>query len=164
MARFTVPSRFEQEGCPEQLRRVERWHTRALAAFRASDDSNDNDSDTIDFLYAFFQAAYHLADWLKNSGAAPRRDVESFVNSTPALVFCRDICNGSKHFRLDKRQRSKSVGLMHEYVPPRHGRPAGSAASLFAFEAQDGRVDFADIDKLMTDCVQMWRAYCETLA
>lgn len=161
MTRFTVPSRFEQEGWPEQLRRVERWHARALAALRASRDSND--SDTIDFVYAFFQAAYHLADWLKNSGAAPRTDVENFVNSTTALVFCRDICNGSKHFRLDKRQRSKSVGLMREYIPPSHGRPAGSAARLFAFEAQDGSVDFADIEELMSDCVQMWRGYCEAL-
>ena len=162
MTRFTIPNRFEQEGWPEQLRRVERWHARALSALKASEHSND--SDTIDFLYAFFQAAYHLADWLKNSGAAPRGDVETFVNSTTALASCRDICNGSKHLRLDKHQRSKSVGLMREYIPPSQGRPAGTRARLFAFQRQDGSVDYADIEQLMSDCVRTWHAYCETLA
>jgi hypothetical protein len=116
-------------------------------------------------LYAFFQAAYHLADyWLKNSRAGSRADVESFVNSTTSLVFCRDICNGSKHFRLDKYQRSKRVGLIREYVPASQGRPAGSVARLFAFEAQDGSVDLADIEELMSDCVRAWHTYCQTLA
>ena len=138
-------------GTREHFRRSRRASTRTTAT-------------QFDFLYAFFQAAYHLADWLKNSGAAPRGDVETFVNSTTALASCRDICNGSKHLRLDKHQRSKSVGLMREYIPPSQGRPAGTRARLFAFQRQDGSVDYADIEQLMSDCVRTWHAYCETLA
>lgn len=117
----------------------------------------------MDFLYAFFQAAYHLADWLKNSGAAPCAQVENFVNSTRSLVFCRDICNGSKHFRLDRRQRSKNVGLMHEYVPASGTRAAGSRPRLFAFEKPDGGVAYADIEELMCECVRAWHTFCKTL-
>ena len=63
---------------------MERWHCRALEALDYSIDGL-SDNDVIDFLYAFFQAAYHLRDWLQKSGAATKADLDALMDRTPAL-------------------------------------------------------------------------------
>jgi hypothetical protein len=59
-----APDRFEQEGWQGQLARVERWHLRAMSAVLAGEPHAE------DYIYAFFQSAYHLRDWLQNSAAS----------------------------------------------------------------------------------------------
>jgi hypothetical protein len=60
-----APDHFEQQGREGQLRRVERWHERAVHVLDPYDGVAGEDA--IDFLYAFFQAAYHMRDWLQNT-------------------------------------------------------------------------------------------------
>jgi hypothetical protein len=66
-------------------------------------------------VYAFFQAAYHLRDWLQNSGATTQKALDDLMARTPALKLCRDVCNGSKHFALDlRRTTTDHIQLMRE--------------------------------------------------
>jgi hypothetical protein len=101
-----------------------------------------------DYVYAFCQNAYHLRDWLQNSGAASQRDLDELMARTPALKLCRDVCNGSKHFVLDQRRSSTDhIGLMREYVPPPViGGEPGERLRLLAVEGQDGSVNFFEIE------------------
>jgi hypothetical protein len=155
-----APDRFAQESWRGQLARVERWYQRATKALY------DADPDAADFLYAFFQNAYHLQDWLRNSGAASRADLK-VVTDSPALKLCRDVCNGSKHFALDERQMSDHIGLMREYVVRglSDGRVAGSRPRLLVFEPRGGGGDVVvcEIDELMRDCIVAWRDFCAKL-
>ncbi len=104
-----IPDRFQQEGWRGELRRVERWHRRASVALDRQAQGGDPD-DAVDFLYAFFQAAYHLRDWVLKSGVASQATLDQLFHETPALGFCRDVCNGSKHLILDTTHKTARAG------------------------------------------------------
>jgi hypothetical protein len=69
-----------------------------------------------DGFMAFFQAAWHLKDWLKADPQSSRHvsDIETFVNSTPELCLVADLANGTKHLALDRRPRTgdASTGML----------------------------------------------------
>jgi hypothetical protein len=162
---FVAPDHFRQQGWRGHLRRVERWHQRAT---RALDPHNRTaEEHAIDFLYAFFQAAYHMRDWLQNDGAAPKAKLEALMCSNGCLKLCRDLCNGSKHLVLDpKRSKTDHIGLMREYVPPpSNSRAQGrSRPSLLAFVSQEGEIEFRRIDELMSECLDAWQTFCSELS
>lgn len=122
-----APDHFEQQDWESQLRRVERWHQRAVHVL---DPYNRTDrGEAIDFLYAFFQSTYHLRDWLHNSGSASRASLDALMTANHSLGLCRDLCNGTKHFALDpRRSKTRQIGLMHEYVDPPAGQSTGGSS------------------------------------
>lgn len=158
-----IPDRFELEGWHGQLSRVERWHRRASMALDRQAQGGDPE-EAVDYLYAFFQAAYHLRDWLLKSGAAVQASLDTFMHETPALGFCRDVCNGSKHLVVDATHKTARVGLMREYVPAGTFSPSGGTRfRLLAFEARAGGVTYQDIDELRDEVVSAWRGFCGSL-
>ncbi len=158
-----APDHFEQEGWEVQLRRVERWHQRAMRVL----DPNDGvaGEEATDFLYAFFQSAYHIRDWLQNSGAASKASLDALMSANHSLQLCRDVCNGSKHFALDPRRgKTDHIGLMREYVPPQVGQSTGSSRPrLLVFESRDGGIEFKYIDELIAECLATWQGFCATM-
>ncbi len=78
-------------GWQSQLDRVRRWYVRAVNAVDAT--------DRWDFLYAFFEGALHLRDWLKDPGAASQKDLEALFGE-PDMCLCRDLANSHKHYSL----------------------------------------------------------------
>jgi hypothetical protein len=155
------PDQFKEQGWRGQLRRVERWHRRAgyvLDPYRRIPED-----EIVDFLYAFFQSAYHMRDWLEKSGGSSKEALDELMESSRCLKLCRDVCNGSKHFAL-KPQRSNDVariGLMREYVPPPPGGHAGrTRPSLLAFQNHAGQVEFRRIDELIDECLTTWQKFC----
>ena len=52
---------------------------------------------------------YHLKDWVVQSGARTKKDVEAFIRDNEQLLFCRDICHGLKHYRLDDSGKRKPI-------------------------------------------------------
>jgi hypothetical protein len=150
----TVPDRFRQQGWQRQFARAERWRERAVDALR------NGDPDAEDFLYAFCQAAYHMRDWLLNSGAADRQSLQDLMTRTSALKVCRDVCNGSKHFALDPRMTSTArIALMREYVA---GPGSGDRLRLIAVVGHDGSVNCCEITALLDECLAAWRDFCRS--
>ncbi|PYN68015.1 MAG: hypothetical protein DMD93_12530 [Candidatus Rokuibacteriota bacterium] len=101
-------------GWREQYDRMKRWHKRVQR------DRIDPDA-VRDSFFAFTQACYHLVDWLENDKSQPIRRcaAEQFVEESAILRFCRDICNGSKHARLETKKvkmKDRSIRLDHESV------------------------------------------------
>ena len=99
-------------GWREQYERMKRWRRRVQ-------DSRDDRDAVRDSFYAFVQTCYHLVDWLENDKSQSiRRDTaEHFVNASGVLSFCRDICNGSKHARLEAKKVNvvdRPIKLGHE--------------------------------------------------
>ena len=84
----------------EQYDRMKRWQQRLWL------DPILHDEHAVDSFYSFAQACYHLVDWLENdrSQHVRRAQAEEYVDRSPVLAFCRDICNGSKHARLEAKK------------------------------------------------------------
>jgi hypothetical protein len=60
-------------------------------------------------LFSFFEICYHLKDWVKHSPEySSLNNIEKFIDNSPALRICADICNKLKHSKLTKKTRSKS--------------------------------------------------------
>jgi hypothetical protein len=93
----------------EQYDRMRRWYWRLWMGVEHI--VGGSDEAAIDAFYPFAQTCYHLVDWLENdrSQRIRRSQAEAHVSASPALAFCADICNGSKHAVLtQKRVRVKS--------------------------------------------------------
>jgi hypothetical protein len=92
----------------EQFARVKRYYER----FKKLSDGMEHVASTdnyLDDVYAFFQNAHHMKDWLKNDAAFTKytnQEIEHYVKITPALAICADICNSTKHLVLFKKLRS----------------------------------------------------------
>jgi len=64
-------------------------------------------------LFSFFEICYHLKDYIiKSPRYASLNNVEDFINNSPPLRICADICNRLKHKTLTKKLRSNSpIGI-----------------------------------------------------
>lgn len=116
-------------------------------------------------LFSFFEICYHLKDWVSQDDAYDRtvHDVESFINGSPALRICADICNRLKHRTLSKRTRSNNLGVFHLEmvlsVFPKGGGPPLAALSKARIDTERGQEDaFA----LAEECIEEWRRYFAT--
>ena len=99
-------------GWREQYERVKRWRKRVQHA-------GEDASDVRDAFFAFAQACYHLVDWLENDTSQPirRSAAVKFVEESAILHACRDICNGSKHARLEAKKvgvKDRPIRLGHD--------------------------------------------------
>jgi hypothetical protein len=96
-------------GWHAQLDRVRRWHRRASIAI--------DPVDRADFLYAFFENAFHLRDWLKDAGAASDNDLNTFFASSADMRLCRDLANAHKHYSLRSPSQPAPPSEAREYAP-----------------------------------------------
>lgn len=83
----------------EQYERVLRWHER-VKEFDNVDCPSQGD---LDYLLAFFMNCYHLKDWLEAGSVVSSKELEHLFNTDQYLCICRTICNGVKHFQIDRR-------------------------------------------------------------
>lgn len=106
-------------GWREQYDRMHRTYAR-LADF-AEGRARGSSDEARDVLFHFFQDAYHLNEWLKNSGTSPGIDTKQ----RPVLALCADLCNGTKHYRLDPARRhhtgDPTTGFTSQSVTVRPG-------------------------------------------
>jgi len=111
-------------------------------------------------LFSFFEICYHLKDWIKESPEySSLNDVETFINTSPALRVCADICNRLKHGKLRKHRSNSELGAFQlkstTTVLP---YPGGAIESLDEATIATERGEeccFA----LAEECMAEWRRY-----
>lgn len=143
--------------CRSQYERMIRWYKR----LEGIDYNYQNKLDEyLDIAYAFFMNCYHLKDWIINDPNIdlPRNGVEEYVNFTECLFICADICNGSKHLRLDnpRSEKEPKIGLDSFYDTALFGER--SRRYFFYLETKDGIKDpltFAE------ECVTSWEVFIQ---
>ncbi len=136
----------------EQYDRMKRWQERLWL------DPILHDAHAVDSFYAFAQACYHLVDWLKNDPTQDVRRAKAYVAGSPMLAFCRDICNGSKHARLEAKKvqvtTRKTITGSYNYEDD-----SGETRQL-VFERTELFVGwddtFIDVETFAGWCVQDW--------
>jgi hypothetical protein len=96
-------------GWQSQLDRIRRWYLRA---------SNATDpADKCDYLYAFFENAFHIRDWLQDTGAVTDADLKRFFDVNEEMRLCRDLANAHKHYSLARPSQSTPPSEVREYSP-----------------------------------------------
>src|ERR1700730_1449742 len=141
----------------EQYDRMKRWYGK----FAELDQGRLHDVQSeyyVDDIYAFFQNAYHLKDWLKKDVAVSvpvQKAVEPYISSDRSLKLCADICNNLKHLVRTKPPRSREnpqFGKKQFNVTVTPGSPT-TISLKYEINTNSGPVDAF---KLATDCVNAW--------
>jgi hypothetical protein len=143
-----VQSMMGNTGYRHQLDRARRFRDRFEAA--------RNDVEFQDMMWAFFQNCWHLKDWVKHdplASQAQKHAVKSQVHQSTLLLACRDLCNGTKHLKLDRP--SLGTGTSHEYVNTMI-TPGSDQASELDCVLDDGYGQLISGKKLACDCLDEW--------
>ena len=80
----------------DMLSKLHRAHERLINAVSDEDDTRIGDA-----IFDFAVTGYHIRDWVKQ-GADLGAEADELVQASSSLQACRDICNSSKHFQIDR--------------------------------------------------------------
>lgn len=104
--------------------------------------------DQIDYALVFFQAAYHLRDYLSHEGIVTKSELDGLMVNTPALRRCRDLCLGAKHRKISSPSVDPTPWILREYSPTPEW-PDG-----WRLVVRVGEV--IDLITLAAECMQAW--------
>ncbi len=129
----------------DQLQRVERWLKRIDV------DQPERREDYEDFLWAFFQNAWHLTAWIRNDDALSsvvRDSVYATALAYDSLRICNALANRTKHLRLTPKPHRPDAdfGGAKLKVQISEGLRSGSQSTQerdWAIEFPDGRAEWA---------------------
>jgi hypothetical protein len=131
-------------GWRSQFDRMERWHRR----LQSLPGTQSSDQEALDFYLAFFQSCFALRDWLVEGGFVTETQIDGLVQGDPSMRICRDVCNRSKHFRLNRRPSvDADFSILREY----RGEGHVNALAIIAGDEKRELWDVAD------SCVWFWR-------
>jgi len=132
-------------GWQTQLDRVRRWYNRASKA--------TDPTERWDYLYAFFENAFRLRDWLKDTGAIPEADLKKFFGANEEMRLCQDLANSHKHYSLRWPSLSTPPSEFREYSPA----TGNLSSDISLMILSDGKkYDPFDLAKRI---LQLWEAF-----
>jgi hypothetical protein len=111
----------------EQLERVKRAFIKIdnhLGDYGEQKEYEDN-------LWCFFQAAWHLKDWIINDETVVKDNIEEIVKDYISLMVCADMANRTKHYTLKKLNR-------------RNAKCSGNDVTIRVTTAEIGNADLAN--------------------
>lgn len=97
------------DGWKAQYERVFRWYDRVFNC--------KSEIDRRDFMYAFFENAFHLRDWLIDTGIVNKDTLYNFFDSKTEMRLCRDLANAHKHYSINQPSQSAPPSEVQEYSP-----------------------------------------------
>lgn len=151
----------------EQLGRAERYLAKIRGIY-AGTFKQSHDRDVYeDDLVSFFMHCYHIRDWIVrlNRVGVKAKDVDDFINANLCLRLCADLCNGSKHCKLDRAARSGSQphisGKVYEASSWLTG--SGGGEVLRAKYSIVTSIGIVDALQLAEECMECWRKFLDDL-
>jgi hypothetical protein len=135
----------------DQLDRAKRFRERMRAASAI---------DFPDYTWAFFQSCWHVKDWVLNDPNLPIKKANSIAKAaenSSLLRMCQDLCNGTKHLRLDRPQ--SGLGAVHDHIAhTMHLMPAGypDKPNEIDFMIDDGTGKLRSGNLLADNCLAEW--------
>lgn len=111
-------------------------------------------------LFSFFEICYHLKDWVKHSPEYNSfGNVEDFINGSPAMRACADICNRLKHKNLRTRRSKYEIGVFR--LKP--SMTIGPDPSMARVGLEEATIETERGEEccyaLARECVQEWGRY-----
>jgi len=160
-------------GWEDQWDRVRRWHRRVRVIGDGAPaggvfpnpmgGQGVYEAWALDLIYAFFMNCYHLRDWLIKSGHSEKVIFDTYIKNSDALRWCRDICNGMKHFRLDPDRTPTyeswtTATVTPVYIDGRPVQPEPIAGKHWVFEDPVSGAQ-RDMFELADACMEDWAAF-----
>jgi hypothetical protein len=150
----------------EQIERANRYLERLRSLycgiFTTSDDRDLYEDDAI----TFFMHCYHVRDWIVhlNKVGITSSQVDEFINSHDELKICADLCNGSKHCRLQRNIRSGSqphiAGKSYDTSTWLVGSGGGNVVKgRYTVVTASGNIDALE---LAERCMALWSEFIAT--
>ena len=140
----------------EQFDRMQRWYEHFKKINQGISHERSSEEYT-DVVYAFFQNCYHLKDWIENDDNAkmPKGfDIDrDFINKNPSMLLLADICNGTKHLKLDNERSKESPEFGSKTYSLQIGGQKPVLTIKWNIKTKSGNVDAF---QLATECVQKW--------
>lgn len=99
-------------GWVDQYFRMTRWKERILPLAKVTKGKESRPLEVLDFALAYFICAHSLRDWLIESGAVERKNLDEFLESKKAWHLCRDVCNRSMHYYLNRNPTDSGWSLL----------------------------------------------------
>jgi len=147
-------------GYRDQLDRTRRLLDRVQSA--ATDQewgTMINDLAFQDDMWSFFQACWHIKDWVKHDPLVPD-DVKTAITrqaeASPLLLMCHDICNGTKHLELTT---PRGGGTHHDYTESKY--ESGFVVSIDCW-FNDGSGVILSGKELARMCIAEWERIFES--
>ena len=159
----------------EQWERVLRMLARVQTVYDGRTEGGT--ADAKDDVYSFFQNVHHLRDWLWNdtTSGLKKRQINAVIKRSTKLRICGDLCNGSKHSKLDQQPWTGDPGTAITKNDVNIEAPTARAFALgggeqpvmppptpgvvrHKFYVQSGGNEYDALD-LAKDAVSTWRAF-----
>ncbi len=123
---------------------LKKWERVKRGLTRIENNKNRQMEEYEDDLWFFFQNCWHLKDWIKNDAAIDEghcNSVEEDVVKIKELVICGDLCNRSKHLKLNrKRKHTVDADVLSRDTDIHTGLPGeGYGEYNFKITIDDGR-------------------------
>ena len=129
--------------------RVERWYERSKL--------RGPEHDQLDFLFAFFENSFALRDWLLDTGAVSKREVDALFSKHVEMRINRDLANSFKHHSIDRPSQEEPPSIAIEYAP---GRPTFRTDSRLVVLSEGVKYDALG---LAGRCLEIWRGLLSSL-
>ncbi len=147
----------------EQLERTKRFLNRIRKLYAGEGIPYEENKNYDDDVISFFIHCYHVKDWIitSNKIGISKKEVENYINDNEALRICADLCNGEKHFKLQRNSRTgkqphlASRNYSTLYFTPESGQPPRIKSS-YKILSKDS---FFDALELAEACVELWDAF-----
>jgi len=141
-----------------QLARIRRWYVKVEAIGRAENPTSNLEEEH-DVVYAFFMNCYHLRDWLQNSNVVSSEALREFFNDHIEMMACRDICNGLKHFKLERSSLDSEFSIGREYMPASSSTPRPGLNETWFIIIGEHKFDIFELAKA---CMTLWEEFIST--
>ena len=96
-----------------QFHRTERYLQRIRRIYAGTPHVYKNTKDYEDDVASFFIHCHHLSDWITHEypGHVTKKQVDAFINQHDPLKVCADLCNASKHCKIQKVRTGSQPSL-----------------------------------------------------
>jgi len=136
-------------GWQSQFERLERWYERSNSA--------RVEHDQLDFLLAFFKNSLALRDWLLDTGAVNKQEIESLFLNQVELRISRDLANSFKHHSIDRPSQEQPPSIAIEYAPE---RPTFRTDCRLVVLSEGKKYEAL---ALAARCLEVWREFLSPL-
>lgn len=147
----------------EQIDRTRRYLERMRKIYSGAPYEEDPTCYTDDVL-SFFIHCYHIRDWIEelNRLGITREEVNDFIAKHQELRICAELCDGTKHCRLDRNRKRWTSRQPHvattQFVSGGTNDNLTTTSGRFQIMSEG---TFLDALELAEKCMALWDEFVE---
>ncbi|MBL6985373.1 MAG: hypothetical protein ISR74_07295 [Candidatus Thioglobus sp.] len=151
----------------EQIHRAERYLERIRGIYEGCPHKYEDASFYEDDVISFFIHCHHISDWIikLNRVGETKTAINKFINEHNELIICADLCNGQKHFRLERVRGDRQPHVSgKEWIITTYTPEADKPVIFRAKYRIVAGNEIYDALGLAEKCIDLWRGYIRVLA